>query len=450
MKRLAQHWFFFLIVSALCVPAVAQLPPEIRTYDVNQGTPTVDGVVSPGEWDNASAAAGDWRLLREAGAPVDAHNNRFRMMWDSNALHILVETDYTAFLPGGGPGGVDFGADNINLYFDPNVDGEMNGGTQASPQTDPDGYQLAFNNFDGFTECGMDGVALTADDCSIDNRANPTDAINNGSAFGVFTEAHIDTQFGNQGEWAGLRLSQIAQTNGGSGGVAEISIPFSEFDASAGGVNMDGDGLNAGGTPSNGDTWLFNAAVITSDVFNFLPAWNWTESQFFAERPHGEITFVGTSAPDGDFNADGNWDCDDIDALVAEIVAGTNDAAFDMNGDGVVDNADIRDAGTGWLAVGGANNPAQTSGGNSFLVGDANLDGAVDGADFIEWNNNKFQNVAAWCSGDFDANGAVDGADFIEWNNNKFQSADVASVPEPASAFLAVLAGLALSAFRRR
>ena len=72
--------------------------------------------------------------------------------------------------------------------------------------------------------------------------------------------------------------------------------------------------------------------------------------------------------------------------------------------------------------------------GNSYLVGDANLDGIVDGLDFIAWNENKFTSTAAWCSGDFTADGVVDGLDFIEWNNNKFTSSDaVAAVPQPAT-----------------
>jgi hypothetical protein len=74
-----------------------------------------------------------------------------------------------------------------------------------------------------------------------------------------------------------------------------------------------------------------------------------------------------------------------------------------------------------WLVEGGAQNPAQT-GGNPFLLGDANLDGFVDGSDFGIWNANKFTANAAWCSGDFSADGFVDGSDFGVWNSNKFTS----------------------------
>ena len=128
---------------------------------------------------------------------------------------------------------------------------------------------------------------------------------------------------------------------------------------------------------------------------------------------------TGMSSVNGDFNNDGNWDCDDIDALTAETAAGTNNAMFDMTGDGLVNGADIAE----WLVVGGAMNPAAT-GGNPFLAGDADLNGSVDGADFIAWNANKFTTSTAWCGGNFDGNGATDGGDFIIWNGNKFQSSD--------------------------
>jgi hypothetical protein len=132
---------------------------------------------------------------------------------------------------------------------------------------------------------------------------------------------------------------------------------------------------------------------------------------------------------DGDFNDDGVYDCLDIDALVAEIAMETNGLAFDMTGDGLVDLAD-RDA---WLTEAGAINLGP---GKVYLLGDANLDGFVDGLDFIEWNTNKFTSVAAWCAGDFNADGVVDGLDFIIWNANKFQSSDRATqivLPRPSS-----------------
>lgn len=155
------------------------------------------------------------------------------------------------------------------------------------------------------------------------------------------------------------------------------------------------------------------------------------------------------STVNGDFDNNGLWNCNDINALSAAIVAGSTDLSFDMNGDGSITGADITDAGVGWLAVGGANNPAATSGGNPFLNADANLDGTVDGPDFLVWNGTKFTNTDQWCAGDFNADGVSDGQDFLIWNGNKFLSSDhgAAAVPEPATVVL--LLPVLVAIFRR-
>ena len=128
----------------------------------------------------------------------------------------------------------------------------------------------------------------------------------------------------------------------------------------------------------------------------------------------------------GDFDGDGDYDCDDIN-LLSNAVSGSGDLAFDLTGDGVLDTAD-RDA---WLAEAGAANLAS---GNPYLVFDLNLDGSSDGTDFIIWNSNKFTANANYCSGDSNMDGFVDGMDFLEFNQTKFMSADqgLAQVPEPS------------------
>ncbi len=90
-----------------------------------------------------------------------------------------------------------------------------------------------------------------------------------------------------------------------------------------------------------------------------------------------------------------------------------------MTGDGRVDLAD-RDR---WLAEAGEINLGP---GKTYLLGDATLDGIVDGQDFIAWNANKFNAVTKWSSGDFNADGMVDGQDFIEWNYYKYEHSDAA------------------------
>ena len=132
-----------------------------------------------------------------------------------------------------------------------------------------------------------------------------------------------------------------------------------------------------------------------------------------------------------DFDGDTACNGDDIDMLVENIAIGpANPGLFDLTGDGMVNLAD-RDE---WLALAGAENLPS---GNSYLLGDADLDGNVNGQDFVIWNNNKFTSIAAWTAADFNADGDVNGGDFVIWNNNKFMSADgLAAVPEPSSLWI--------------
>ncbi len=156
---------------------------------------------------------------------------------------------------------------------------------------------------------------------------------------------------------------------------------------------------------------------------------------------------VMASLVDGDFDNNGLWNCDDINALTAVVSAMSNDVDYDLNGDGLVNAADIAE----WLVDGGANNPAAT-GGNPFLAGDANLDGGVDGEDFLAWNGSKFSANTDWCSGNFNGDANIDGEDFLVWNANKFMSSDAAAislVPEPSSLLLLSVSMLS-GASRRR
>ena len=144
-----------------------------------------------------------------------------------------------------------------------------------------------------------------------------------------------------------------------------------------------------------------------------------------------------------DFSGDGICDGMDIDMLVENIAVGPPDPnTYDLTNDGTVNNAD-RDR---WLELAGAENLPS---GNAYLLGDANLDGSVDGQDFILWNDNKFTATAMWTVGDFTADGVVDGQDFVLWNDNKFTSADGVAVPEPSSWALLILHGLMLTRRRR-
>ena len=117
--------------------------------------------------------------------------------------------------------------------------------------------------------------------------------------------------------------------------------------------------------------------------------------------------------PTPDFNGDGVADCNDVDALTAEIVAGNHNPQFDLTRDGLVTRVDLLK----WLDDAPDVNGLPIT---RYLVGDANLDTVVDISDFNIWNANKFTPNTAWCSGNFNADAVIDISDFNIWNANKF------------------------------
>lgn len=149
------------------------------------------------------------------------------------------------------------------------------------------------------------------------------------------------------------------------------------------------------------------------------------------------------SAPDADFNNDGLLNCADVNSLTAVTAAGSNDPAFDLNGDAAVNGADL----TRWLSDAGN---ANIGAGRPYKAGDANLDGVVDGTDFGLWNANKFTNNTAFCSGNFNGDPVTDGSDFGIWNANKFTASDGSLVPEPATGVLGLLIVAGLVSRSRR
>lgn len=130
-----------------------------------------------------------------------------------------------------------------------------------------------------------------------------------------------------------------------------------------------------------------------------------------------------TSALLGDFDVDGAYTCNDIDMLTMELATGGGNLAFDLNSDFAIDQNDL----DVWLATAATFNGFASP----YIYGDANLDGFVNGGDFVVWNNNKFTANSAWCSGDFNFDGFVNGLDFVIWNSNKFTSSDTSSLINP-------------------
>ncbi len=86
------------------------------------------------------------------------------------------------------------------------------------------------------------------------------------------------------------------------------------------------------------------------------------------------------------------------------------------------------------------------------VYGDANLDGTVDAADYLRVDVGYFNHLSGWANGDFNYDGVVDGSDYTLMDNAFDQAAttravaaaEVAAVPEPATAGITLTAVVAL------
>ena len=208
--------------------------------------------------------------------------------------------------------------------------------------------------------------------------------------------------------------------------------------------------LDSAYTPVGGDrfellpNWSNRVeAILQYYLPELSPGLAWNVADLLQD---GTIT-MAPAVGRGDFDANEVFDCEDVNALVATIAAGSNDALFDLDADGLVNGSDL----SLWLLHAGVNSLHP---GARYLPADANLDGNVDVSDFNIWNANKFTHQAAWCLGDFNADGFIDVSDFNIWNANKFRSsrAVAAVVPEPQFVGLLALgvAAVMTRACRRR
>ena len=143
----------------------------------------------------------------------------------------------------------------------------------------------------------------------------------------------------------------------------------------------------------------------------------------------------------GDFQLDGVYDDLDIDALraAAGLSPTGENAVFDLNDDGIIDEADT-------LVLVEQRLQSQ--------LGDANLDGVVDGVDLQRYQLFSGQ-AGGWYEGDFNGNGIVDGGDFLIWQRNFGSStigltASSENVPEPTTIGLFGIGFASLTCFRGR
>jgi hypothetical protein len=350
---------------------------------------------------------------------------------DLSATMYLAHTDEFLFLgfnvtdgfldhDGVGPGEA-FKNDAVELYIDADADGADGHGNPLGPY---ENFQIVADASDG-----AGGPALTPDDIEFNNR---------------FTDRGDGPQPVSAAPPAAGEYYSAGLVHSETNYVIEYQIPLASLDV------LDGEEFQAAAT---GDTLRFTAVIDDNDYEGsggqdtYGELWyiegdgrsNWggAEDNWVVGL---ELSPGGASTP-GDFDADGDLDSADIDSLSAAVRSGATDEKFDVNSDSLVNDADR----TTWV---------ETL--KKTYFGDANLDGEFNSGDFVTvFTIGKYETGAAglWAEGDWNGDALFDSSDFV----TAFQAGGyelgprpaVASVPEPATGFLALI-GFSWLAFRRR
>jgi hypothetical protein len=217
------------------------------------------------------------------------------------------------------------------------------------------------------------------------------------------------------------------------------------------GVNLNPAGLVPGIgaqytiTGSNGAQTLdilAGTVTLTSDLSALLPNYslqieNGATVVLASDQHVGALQLVGSGSLDvSNYKMFINYGSnpDPISTIAGDIKSGFNGGAW--NGTGIFSSAaavNNKSYGLGYADSADAGNPAGLSSGQIeikyTLLGDANLDGKVNGADFTIVANHFSNSVTAgWDRGDFNYDGEVNGADFLLLAANFEQSASQSAV----------------------
>ncbi len=211
-------------------------------------------------------------------------------------------------------------------------------------------------------------------------------------------------------------------------------------------VDLGGDVTSGGGavayigSVNGGENWT---GVI--DEFAF---WNRALDAAEIQTHYGNVldglNYFGIGSVPGDFDGDGVLTTADIDLLTNASATNSSDSQFDLNGDAVVDQADVEL----WIT------------GDAYAkswVGDADVNGEFNSSDLVlvlSAGNYETEADAVWSTGDFNGDGRSNSSDLVAaLSNGGYEQgprAAVSAVPEPNAAACLWLGGLMVALHRRR
>jgi hypothetical protein len=170
-----------------------------------------------------------------------------------------------------------------------------------------------------------------------------------------------------------------------------------------------------------------------------------TKIGLFHTANWGELIFESQGNP-CDFNRDGKLDVADVDLLRDAVRSGQNSATFDVTKDGLVNTDDIVSM-------------LESADKLNSYVGDADLDGQFNTADFVAvFIAGQYEDTAVgnstWATGDWNGDGEFATSDLVlAFQRGGYEAGprpNVQAVPEPACSLLVVLAVLGLTPCWRR
>ncbi len=269
-----------IIVALLFLTMLASISfaqsQSLRQYVVNYTTrpPVQDGILSPGEYADASPAQGNFYLLGTGTPAPDKYT--LQALWDEHNLYAALwcsDTDVPS--QDGFPGDDAIGSwpgftfkgeyEDVEFLFDP---GSLKDNVFDSKLGDS--YHIAVQLVKGVRPAG------TVSPPYLFTAAR-------------YNSLHRGIEWNPEDIAVGVNLSR--------GITVEIAIPFSNLNRRYGSfynAGMGEDDLEITGPPQPGDKWAFQVAHINSD--GTVPVWNFHHGISVALHPYGIFTFAKSGA----------------------------------------------------------------------------------------------------------------------------------------------------------